>query len=121
MANTWETLDRGQQMELCRFYGAKTPEDHNRIAEHLSNDPRAVDKALRESGMITKDEQELDDTQPDEDTESDIEGGIDSALAEADVQETGKVASDIPPVRPGESIEEYIMRLAQRASLNAAA
>ena len=56
MANTWETLDRSQQMALCRQLGAKTPEDHNRIAEYLSQNPSAVDKAMKESGMTDADD-----------------------------------------------------------------
>jgi hypothetical protein len=111
MANTWETLDRGQQMELCRHFGAKTPEDHNRVAQHLAQNPKMVDQGLKETGIVDESDEVLQD-----ESELDLEGSIDSAMAESaasDVQETGKVASDIPPAEPGEGIEEYIMRLAQ--------
>lgn len=109
MANTWETLDRGEQMALCRQLGANTPEDHNRIAEYLSQNPQAVEKAMKESGMVEGEEgQELQDGQS-------IESNVDNIMAESassNVQQTGSVASDIPPAEPGESIEEYIQRLA---------
>lgn len=112
MANTWETLDRGTQMQLCKAMGARTPEDMNRIAQHLAQNPQAVDRALKESGL--QDPEEDQELQDNEDEES-LESNMDDMMAESassDVQETGEVASKIPPFEPGETIEEYIHRLA---------
>lgn len=104
MATTWESLDRGQQLALCRQLGARTPEDHNRIAQYLSQNPQAVEKALQESGGT--DESEPQDN-PEEES---VEGNVDKALAD-DGSTSEQQASGIPPAEPGESVEDYIKRL----------
>lgn len=111
MATTWESLDRSQQLALCRQLGARTPEDHNRIAEYLSQNPKAVEEALKESGNE-------ETTEPqDNPQEESVEGNVDKALAdEGSTTEQGAYApsterTDIPPAEPGESVEDYIKRL----------
>lgn len=111
MTNTWETLDPAtkQQVAAQALQGQrKNPENMNRIMQQLSQNPNLVDKYMKDAGIGT------DDTTVQEGPTA--EGTVDDALAaesSADIQETGKVASEIPPAEPGEGIEEYIMRLAQ--------
>jgi hypothetical protein len=113
MSNTWDTLDPAtkQQVASQALQGQrKSPENLNRIMEQLSQNPNMVNKLMKDAGM------DVDDTTVQEGPSA--EATIDDALAEessADMQQTGKVTSDIPPAEPGEGIEEYIMRLAQMA------
>jgi hypothetical protein len=57
-------------------------------------------------------DQEMTDAAPD--AESSIEDNVQDALAQessADMQQTGRVASDIPPPEQGEDMQAYVQRL----------
>jgi hypothetical protein len=115
MANTWEQLDPDTKRKLARqmMSGKEAnPDNLNRAMEILSRDPRKVDEMLQDAG-IDQNEHELDDTTPDE-QESSVSDNIEQMLAQhssANMQETGRVASEIPPPEAGESMQAYTQRL----------
>jgi hypothetical protein len=117
MANKWETLDPDTKRMLARqMMSGKdaNPDNLNRAMEILARDPRKVEEMLQDAGVDNND-MELDDTAPDQDErEGGISDDIEQMLAQhssADMQETGRVASEIPPPEPGESMQAYTQRL----------
>lgn len=117
MANTWEQLDPDTKRKLARqmMSGKEAnPDNLNRAMEILARDPRKVDEMLQDAG-IDHNAHELDDTASDHDgDEGGISDDIEQMLAQhssADMQETGRVASEIPPPEAGESMQAYTQRL----------
>jgi hypothetical protein len=114
MANTWEQLDPDTKRKLARqmMSGKEAnPDNLNRAMEILARDPRKVDELLQDAG-IDQNAHELDDTAGGD--EGGISDDIEQMLAQhssADMQETGRVASEIPPPEAGESMQAYTQRL----------
>lgn len=115
MANTWEQLDPNMKRQLARQMmsgKSSNPDNLNRAMEVLAQNPNKVKELLQETG-VEQDDMELTDAAPDEE-QSSIDDNIERALSQhgsADMQETGRVASDIPPPEPGEDIQAYMQRL----------
>lgn len=119
MGNTWESLDPAtkQQIAAQALQGQrKNPENLNRVMQQLSMNPTLVDRYMKEAGFEPE-----DTTLQEGPTIDDKMGDLMAESAASDVQETGKVSGDIPPAEPGESMEEYIMRLAQLQAGNGTA
>lgn len=120
MSNTWEQLDPQMKAKLARqlMVGKPVNQDNmNRAMEILANDPRKVDEMMQDAGIDSGDH-DLPDAQVDDTEGGEEEGSIDQAVEDslansssADMQQTGKVASDIPPPEPGEDIQAYLRRL----------
>lgn len=118
MANKWETLDPETKRMLAKqmMVGKESsPDNLNRAMEILARDPNKVDALLQDAG-IDEDSHELDDAAPDDQGggEGSIDDDIEQMLAQhssADMQETGRVASEIPPPESGENIQAYMQRL----------
>jgi len=87
------------------------PDNLNRAMEILARDPKKLDEAMQACYGDTGD-QEMTEAAPD--AEGSIEDNVQDALAQessADMQQTGRVASDIPPPESGEDMQQYVMRL----------
>lgn len=116
MANTWETLSQDEKMQLARHIMAgkpSNPDNLNRAMNILAQNPKKLDEAI--SDVYGDDGAQLQDAEPEAEDAS-IEDNVQDALAaegSADMQQTGRVASDIPPPDEGENIQEYMMRLQQ--------
>lgn len=122
MANLWDNMDDESRNIIINAHlnGAKKDNANlNRAREQLANNPNLVARLAEEEGLDLGQDAELDDTDPDAETSleeeaNDIEQNVNASLDDANVQETGSVSgqSDIPPPEPGESISEYMDRLA---------
>lgn len=116
MANTWETLSQDERMKLARHImvgKSSSPENLNRAMSILASNPKKLDEAISE--CYGDDGAQLQDAEPTADEPS-IEDNVQDALAaegSADMQQTGRVASEVPPPEEGENIQEYMMRLQQ--------
>jgi hypothetical protein len=114
VANTWDTLDQTEKVKLARHLMAgkpSNPDNLNRAMSILAHDPKKLDEAMQACYGDTGD-QEMTDAAPD--AESSIEDNVQDALAQessADMQQTGRVASDIPPPEQGEDMQAYVQRL----------
>lgn len=125
MANTWDTLPQEVKTKLARHMmegKEQSPDNMNRAIKILSQDPRKVDEMMKEcypdDSAHSLDDAAVDESMDEQDTsiEDEVERGL-SQGGESDVQQTGKVANQIPPPEQGESMQEYIMRLAQLAQV----
>lgn len=126
MANTWDTLPPEVKQKLARHMmegKEQSPDNMNRAMKILSQDPRKVDEEMKacypdDTAHSLPDTQTDDGDQEGGDMQGDIEAEVERGLSqegESDVQQTGRVANDIPPPEQGESMQAYIVRLAQMA------
>lgn len=118
MANKWEMLDPDTKRLLARQMMAgkdSNPDNLRRAMEILARDPNKVNALMQDAG-IDENEHELDDAEPDyqDGGEGNISDDIEEMLAQhssADMQETGRVSSEIPPPESGENLQAYTQRL----------
>lgn len=121
MANTWDTLPPEVKTKLARHMmegKEQSPDNMNRATQILSQDPSMVDKMMKEcypdDSAHALPDAETDEEGPVEDAQGSIEDEVERGLSEggeSDVQQTGRVANNIPPPEEGEDMRGYIQRL----------